>query len=223
MTAESSSGRVTAPVAIGIAGALAAAALAILLFWQAPRHVATAGFWFDDVTFELPPAQTARLGGAIDEQARRRIRSVARSELRAAFSGLRIEFSEDRGAFYRVRVTQQSVVPGAAGQSHVLMPLGGQGSVGFATLASQAIAHAPPDADRETIIEGIGRGIGRAAVHEFAHQILAGVNLHAGTDDRSYEYASADRPAQYYGEMHWTIAWSRLEAKLGTRPRAGPP
>ena len=50
------------------------------------------------------------------------------------------------------------------------------------------------------MIDGIGRGIGRAAVHELAHQALGLENLayiDNRTDENSYEYGNADRPAQY--------------------------
>ena len=52
-----------------------------------------------------------------------------------------------------------------AGESHVFGPLESWGSVGFLILAHNAIQYAPPGASRQTIVEGIGRGIGRAAVH----------------------------------------------------------
>ena len=85
----------------------------------------------------------------------------------------------------------------------------------FLMLASQAISHAPPGADRAAIVKGIGTGIGRAAVHEFAHQIIASVPIHDSKDDRSYEFAFSSRPGQYYGEMHWDLAWKPLVDKLG--------
>ena len=85
-------------------------------------------------------------------------------------------------------------------------------------LAHNAIEYAPPDATRPQVVEGIGRGIGRAAVHELAHQALGGDNLaHLDnrTDRTSYEYANADRQEQYYGELRWTTAWAVLEQKFG--------
>jgi hypothetical protein len=65
------------------------------------------------------------------------------------------------------------------------------------------------------MIEGIGRGIGRVAAHEFAHQILGSAAMHNATDQYSYEYPSPDRASQYYGELHWTIARPLLQRKLG--------
>jgi hypothetical protein len=81
-------------------------------------------------------------------------------------------------------------------------------------VALKAIQYAPADASRATIIDGIGRGIGRVAAHEFAHQILGGNNMHNQTDENSYEFPSPDRASQYYGELHWTTARPILEQKL---------
>lgn len=86
-------------------------------------------------------------------------------------------------------------------------------------MALKAIRYAPPDASRQTMIDGIGRGIGRVAAHEFAHQILGAAAVHNNADEKSYEYPSPDRSAQYYGELHWTTAWPLLQQKLGLDPR----
>ena len=64
------------------------------------------------------------------------------------------------------------------------------------------------------MVEAIGRGIGHVAVHEFAHQILNIGAVHNRDDERSYEYPSPDRSAQYYGDLHWTTARPFLERKL---------
>lgn len=55
--------------------------------------------------------------------------------------------------------------------------------------------------DRLIMDEHIRRGIGRAAAHEFAHQFLGSAPIHDSRDIRSYEYRSADRREQYYGDM----------------------
>ena len=97
-------------------------------------------------------------------------------------------------------------------------PLGGSGSVAFAILAHNAIEYAPAGASRQRIVDGIGRGIGRAAIHELAHQALGLDNLSSldnRTDPDSYEYGNADRPSQYYGELTWTTAWPVLVEKFG--------
>ena len=71
----------------------------------------------------------------------------------------------------------------------------GRGSESFRSLAHGAIVHAPPDADRQEIVAAIGRDIGRAAVHEFTHQLLG---RQARIDDsiyvQSYEYRLCHSP-----------------------------
>jgi hypothetical protein len=92
--------------------------------------------------------------------------------------------------------------------------LGGNSSVSFLFLASGAVAYAPPGASRREIIDAIGRGIGRTAAHELAHLLLPQRPIHDSTDVRSYEFDSAARREQYYGEMHWALARPWLEERL---------
>ena len=203
---------------LGIAALAAVISFYGLAKWRAQHFVWEAGFWFENVSFDLPHLNAANYGGPLTDEEQRAIERVALAEVRAAFSGLRITFSDDRQARYRVAVVQQYPEGrgiGAAGQSRVLRPLGGNGSVNFLMLASQAISHAPPGADRAAVVHAIGTGIGRAAVHEFAHQIIPGVPIHDSKDDRSYEFGFSSRPAQYYGEMHWDIGRPALIDKLG--------
>jgi hypothetical protein len=186
-------------------------------------HEVTAGFWFDHVTFELPERETERIGGSLREDEAGRIRSIAWVELHRAYSGLRLSFAHRRDGFYRVAVLQElegrpfgkRMVYGDAGQSRTFGLLGGSGAVSFAILARNAIHYAPPGATRAEIVDAIGRGIGRAAAHEFAHQIVPGVNLHQTGDKESYEYGTADRAAQYYGVLHWSVVRPALVRRLG--------
>jgi hypothetical protein len=60
-------------------------------------------------------------------------------------------------------------------------------------------------------------GVGRAAVHEFAHK-LAGI-ADDNADENSYEFGRSDRASQYYGALHWTIALPALQEKLGQQER----
>jgi hypothetical protein len=187
-------------------------------------HVVDAGFWFEPVTYDLSEAMIDRLGGAITDVEMRAIASIASSEVSSAFSGLRIRVSDRRDATYQVRVVQdlqnlmfpRGLRP--AGQSRAIPGVGGRGTVNFRMLTRSAIAYAPTHAGRPEIIAAIGRGIGRAAVHEFAHQLLGGIApIHETTDVESYEYASADRREQYYGPMHWDIAWDMLRGRWGSQ------
>jgi hypothetical protein len=206
----------TASSAIAFVATVVAGSIVGTLQWQAQQNVVTAGFWFADVTFELPAA--ARIGGPLTNRERDTIASIARGEVANAFSGLRINLVDSADAFYRVRVVQLLTLWKRAplsGQSNVFGPLGGTGAVSFVTLASQAISHAPPGSTREAIVEGIGRGIGRAAVHELVHQILPHVPIHASEDNQSYEFRAADRPSQFYGPMRWDVARPFLVKRLG--------
>jgi hypothetical protein len=149
------------------------------------------------------------------------VQRTSRREIEQAFAGLRINVTTDRAAFWRVRVVaslparRNQALP-KAGESIALGMLGGTGAVGFDIVSLNAIRYAPPDANRSAILDAMGRGIGRVAVHEFVHQMFGADDLHDSADHDSYEYASPDRPSQYYGSLHWTTAWSRLQAKFGT-------
>ena len=84
-----------------------------------------------------------------------------------------------------------------AGSSRAVSLFGGDGAVNFSFLAAGAESYAPLNADRATIVSGIGRGVGRAAVHEFAHQLL-GTARYEGTQDRqSYQDRLRRSPEQY--------------------------
>jgi hypothetical protein len=119
---------------------------------------------------------------------------------------------------YRVRVGQQYTShtgpPGTVVQSRQLGQIGCEGSLSFQAVAAMVIHYAPPNAGRPAIIEGIARGVGRTAVHEFAHQILFGDLVPPSMDPQSYEYETADRAGQYFGSMHWDTAWPFLVKKL---------
>jgi hypothetical protein len=212
---------VSSSTAVGLASVAAALAVTATLQWQSRGHVAAGAFWFDQVTFELPHLQAAGLGGPIDDREKAVIEDTARRELTAAFAGFRFDIVPGRDARYAVQVVQQFPASrqmpfGAAGQS-LALAVGGYAQVSFLMLGSLAISYAPPGATRAQIIDGIGRGIGRAAAHEFAHQLLPRARIHATTDDRSYEFELAARPAQYYGAMHWGLARPLLAKRLGVR------
>jgi hypothetical protein len=187
-----------------------------LLALSCERRPTTLGFWFEDVSFESPV-----LGGRLTPADLQVIERVARAELDAAFQGLNLIVSPHRQSRYRVHVVQDvlehrlSRRSSVAGESRAIPWLGGLGSVNFSYFASGAIVYAPPGSTREAIIEGIGRGLGRGAVHEFAHQLVRGVDVHASRDRGSYEYYAASRVEQYYGPMHWDIAAPRLKERFG--------
>ena len=186
-----------------------------LLVERSEPRVPDAGFWFEDVKYASP-----RLGAPVTSAEIDTIARVARSELAKAFQGLRITLSDRRDARYRVRVVQRLRDQRlrrdieVAGESRAVSGFGGQGAVSFTFLASGAVAYAPDDASRASIIEAIGRGIGRTAVHEFTHQLLPTAPIHESTDAQSYENESAARSEQYYGELRWNLAWPLLQRRL---------
>jgi len=186
------------------------------------RRPTTLGFWFDEVSFE-----SSVMGGRLTPADLQVIERVARSELDAAFHGLNVILSNDRQARYRVEVVQDvsdnrlSRKGSVAGESRAVPWLGGLGAVNFSYFAAGAVVYAPPHATRDEIIAGIGRGLGRGAVHEFAHQLVRGVEVHAGGDRGSYEYYAASRVEQYYGPMHWGVAGPKLKEQYGRRSADG--
>lgn len=178
---------------------------------------ATAGFWFGDVTYQLPRDATATLGGPLTAAEIASIQQLSRDELARAFAGLRIAFTDRRDEFWRVEVRQTLRGRGPMPNSGEAIPmgmLGGAGGVNFLLVALKAIQYAPPGASREAMVDGIARGIGRVAAHEFAHVILGAAGAHNDTDRDSYEFPGPDRASQYYGELHWTVAWSGLSQTL---------
>jgi hypothetical protein len=175
-----------------------------------------AGFWFEPVEY-----QSTRLGGALTGADLQTIASVARSEISQAFDGLNVTLSDRREARYRVRVVQElrdqrmHRFTWVAGASRAMAGFGGTGFVNFSFLASGAMVYSAEDATRAELIAAIGRGVGRAAVHEFTHQFLPKAEIHATRDRQSYEYASATRPEQYGGDMRWSVAHPLLMARVG--------
>jgi hypothetical protein len=219
--------RFPATVVIGIIAVAAVTSASLTIGCRALRQPIDAGFWWEEGPFLLSMNDAAKMGGPLSAAELTRIEQLSRAEVERAYAGLRINVTARRDAFWKVAVIGTPITMNrryssypfsAAGESRVFGPLGGWGSVAFAILAHNAIEYAPPDASRPLIVDGIGRGIGRAAVHELAHQALGMDNvtrIDNRTDEHSYEYGNADRPSQYYGELRWTTAWAVLEAKFG--------
>ena len=207
--------------AIAILSVLALGVSSILVLTvRAASRITEAGFWFEDVKYFDHDAVLARLGGPLGPDEIKTIESVARSEITDAFKGLRVTFSDRRDTSYRVQVVTtlrdfrfKREVESVA-QSRAIAGFGA-GAVNFRLITSYALGYASPDADRAAVIASIGRGIGRAAVHEFAHQFLPKAPIHDSHDVQSYEYAFAYRREQYYGPMRWNLAWPLLHRRLG--------
>lgn len=213
------------PSATTVSGIVAIATTLMIfgvLQWRASVTPISIGLWYDDFPYTLNEDATSKLGGSLEQPDIDAIKRAARGELERAFAGLRVAISDDRNAFWRVRVLR-TIGPGlrprrvpSSGESYALGPFGGGGTVDFQVAAYGAIHYAPPGATRQEIVDGIGRGIARAAAHEFGHLILAGRFNHTRrTDGPTYEGATSDRAEQYYGEIHWATAWPLLEQKIG--------
>lgn len=187
-------------------------------------RVVSAGFSFEPVSFS-----SAVIGGSLTPSHLAAIERTARAELEHAFAGLRVNVSDRRDTRFHVAVRQQirdvrTPSMFVAGESRAVRGLGGRGAVNFSLLASAALRCAPQDASTDVLLAAIGRGVGRAAAHEFAHQFLPSAPIHATKDRASYEYATASRCEQYFGPMHWDLARPLLYERLGLSPQlAGPP
>ena len=196
------------------------AAIGALVVARSKPKAADLGFWFDTISIETTQSLPERLEGGITPVDMQTIEAVAIEEIRSAFSDFPVVLSSRRTATYRVRVVENlrhpmfPRMPAPSGESRAIPGLGGQGAVNFRLLAHSAIMYAPPDTERGAMVAAIGRGVGRAAVHEFAHQLLGSAPIHDSRDIQSYEYRSADRREQYYGELRWNIARPLLEKRF---------
>jgi hypothetical protein len=200
-----------------IGTSLLIAASALFFVVRARSGAANLSFWFETISDDARTTLPGRLPGHISLDDMKVIEAISREEIVHAFRQYPISIVGRAAALYRVRVvdTLNSVTGGSA-ESYVFPGMGGQGYINFRSLAHGAVTHAPPDADRQQIIAAIGRGIGRAAVHEFTHQLLGRqARIDDSTDIQSYEYGSTTRRAQYYGQIRWDIAEPMLRRKFG--------
>jgi hypothetical protein len=192
-------------------------ALAATLILGCGGVTPTAGFWYDDGPLALPAPAAEKLGGLLTEDELESIKTSSRAELERAFAGMRLRIVDNHSAFWRVEVSRTLRGHGPlpnAGESLSFGWLGGVGAVSFDLVALKALQYAPAGASRQVILDAIGRGIGRVAAHELAHQMIHSAEAHNPGDENSYEYPSSDREAQYYSELHWTTARPLLERTL---------
>lgn len=203
---------------IAIVGAVAGLSLFGLLEYQARRTTISAGFWFDDIDYAFPGDAEQPFGGHLTPAEIATIKQLATAEVHHAFDGFRMSISDTPRSFWRVAVVREMGfrLPWS-GATISMGPLGGLGRVAFTSVAVNALSHAPPGASRQLIVDGIGRGLGRAAVHEFAHQILGSGLLQESDDHTAYECETGDRAEQYYGVLRWTTARDALDRRIGPR------
>jgi hypothetical protein len=104
-----------------------------------------------------------------------------------------------------------------AGESRAVAGLGGSGAVNFEYVANGAMVFSPEQASRATVIDAVGRGIGRVAIHEFLHQLLPKAAIDGSKDTHSYEGNTAATAEGYFGDLHWDVAAPWLKARLKPR------
>ena len=197
-----------------------ATALCVGLAACSPRpRAAELGFWFEPVSFVSP-----RIGEPISGVEFHTIDRTARAEIARAFEDFDVTVSSNQQARYRVVVvshlndTRLLHRSGTyAGESRAVAGFGGSGSVSFEYVANGAMVFAPDDASRASIVESIGRGIGRVAIHEFLHQLLPKVAIHDSKDKESYEGNSPALMEGYYGDLHWDLARPALDQRIKRR------
>ena len=193
----------------------AAVSLCAALSACVPRPVEL-GFWIVPLSYQSP-----RIGEPITPQEFAIIDSVARSEIRDAFKDYAVTVTPNRNARFKVEVVptlkdwRRLARPGTyAGESRAIAGFGGAGAVNFEFVANGAMVFAPAEAGRAEVIEAVGRGVGRVAIHEFAHQLLPKQPIDSSKDPRSFEGNSAAIVEGYYGDLHWDIARPWLDARL---------
>lgn len=195
---------------------------ALAAFEACADRTSSVGFWFDDQACVLRAGAMDRFGTLLTDEERRTIRDVARAEVVEAFSQVRLDVTDDASAFWRIAVvrslpTRTTRALPRAGESVALGILGGGGAVACDVVARKAVAFAPLGATRPDVVQAIGRGVGRTAVHEVVHQLLGADSGHNDADPEAYEHGSSDRLAQYYGTLHWTTSLPALQRKFGIR------
>jgi len=212
--------RTPASLVAALVAAVVTAAVFSVVRAKASRAPLTVAFRFDAAACVLPRTAERALGAPLQPPEVAAIQRTARRELEEAYAGTRLVFVADGEAFWHLQVLPairgRKALPDG-GHSIGLGPLGGLGELNFDLLSVTAVRLAPPGATRQTILDGIARGIGRAAVHELAHQIVATAGMDNATDADSYEYGSFSRQSQYYGRLHWADAWAGVRAKVGGR------
>ena len=202
-----------------IARAAVASAVCLVAAAACTRGPIELGFWIEPLSYG-----STRLGDPISRTELATIESIARGEIATAFERFDVALSGNRQARYHVRVVQRlldqrfrSREVSVAGESRGAAGWGGSGAVSFDFLAGSAMVYVPETFGRAELIAAIGRGIGRSAVHEFAHQLLPSAPIHDSRDRASYEFESAARNEQYVGDMRWALAKPLLEDRLGLR------
>ena len=181
------------------------------------RRPVEAAFWLEQTSYDL-----AESGGPLTARDLVVIETAALGEITRAFEGIAVRFSPRRDARYVVTVVQHLYdlrlrrSSEVFGNARAMRGFGGRGAVNFYAVASAAAAYAPVNATRQDVIDAIGRGVGRVAIHEFTHLFLPRIPIDGSDDPLSYEYGHAARREQYYGELGWGFARAILLREFGS-------
>jgi hypothetical protein len=193
----------------------------VLCVWVAScsRGPVELGFWIDPVSY-----QSSRIGDPLTPTELATVHQIARAEIDKAFQPFNVVISHNRNARYSVRVVPQLKderfrrrSANVAGWARGLPGFGGSGAVNFEYVANGAMVYSPDSASRAAVIEALGRGVGRVAIHEFLHQLLPKAPIDDSRDPRSYEGNSAANVEGYFDDLHWGFAEPLLEKRLGRR------
>ncbi len=173
--------------------------MVILAFlqWRSASVVIEAGFWFDDVTFELSPLDVEQLGGPLTAEEKAMIQDVAWQEMRAAYADLRLRLTDNRNAFYQrsrrsgssgrdvqdvARRRRRDARDGAAWRVQ-------HGQLRHRRARRVCVCAGWRDARRHSSRPSAAALDARRFM-SLQHQLLGAQSMHS-RDDRSYEYAFA--------------------------------
>jgi hypothetical protein len=200
-------------VVLSISVVCAAATLLVLI--STKSDTAELAFWFERISENARMTLPGEFHTGISADEMAVIEAISRDEIVHAFQHYPIKVVGRTSAAYHVRVIDSLNSSRGPAESYMFPGIGGQGYINFRSLAYSGVILAPPGTSRDEIVAAIGRGIGRAAVHEFTHQLLGpGAPIDESKDMHSYEYGSNNRREQYYGEMRWDIAAPMLREKF---------
>jgi hypothetical protein len=201
------------------AGLLSVALATITVACSTPlyrRQPVEAAFRTERVSYDL-----ADWGGPLTPTELAGVHDAALAEIRAAFAGMAVRFSQRHDARYAITVVQHLYDlrlrrrEEVFGNARAMRGVGGRGAVNFHAVASAATAYAPEGATREDVLRAIGHGVARVAIHEITHLFLPRAPIDESADPLSYEYGHAGRREQYYGELRWGFARTALLRELG--------
>jgi RHS repeat-associated protein len=191
------SGRMSSEMLVGLAVASIIAAITVIgVVYKLTRPMPTRF-----VSFEWKNKWTFRNENLSIEEIQE-TKNLALESFRMAFVGFGVVVTNGQGG-------NRIIVDGFSGGSEVGMtpPLQNYSYVYYddIRILADRIGHDCGIDERNEVLRGIGKGIGRVAAHEFGHQGFPTFTIHNTDDPNSYDYRDGgDTWALYYGELHWS-------------------